>query len=176
LEDAEKLEQQKLRALELRDPIIDVDHAKAEVDTMRARLHQAEQVLEEHMLRAPEPGRVLRIFVTRGALLNPQATRMAIQFCPARPRLIRAEVEQAFAGRVEVGQPALVEDDGRSGSTWRGHVLRLADWYTQRRWINDEQLQLKDVRTLECLIALDPGQPPLRIGQRVRVTISRAAP
>jgi hypothetical protein len=52
----------------------------------------------------------------------------------------------------------------------------MADWYTQRRLVNEEQLQLKDVRTLECLIALDPGQPPLLIGQRVRVTISDVKP
>ena len=36
-----------------------------------------------------------------------------------------------------------------------------------------EPLQFNDVRTLECLIALNPGQPPLRIGQRVRVLIGR---
>ena len=116
---------------------------------------------------------MLRIFATPGEILNPQPKKMAVQFCPSRPRLIRAEVEQVFAQRVQVGQPAVVEDDGRSGTIWRGHVKRIADWYTQRRLIADEQLQLKDVRTLECLIALEEGQPPLRIGQRVRVTISR---
>ena len=34
-----------------------------------------------------------------------------------------------------------------------------------------EPLQFNDVRTLECIVTLDPGQPPLRIGQRVRVTL-----
>ena len=63
-----------------------------------------------------------------------------------------------FAQRVEVGQPAVVEDDGDSGNTWRGHVMRISDWYTQRRMIAEEQLQLKDVRTLECLIALAAGR------------------
>jgi len=71
---------------------------------------------------------------------------------------------------------ALVEDDYAFGTIWRGHVIRLSDWYAQRREVAEEQLQLKDVRTLECLIDLDPGQSPLRIGQRVRATIMRAAP
>jgi hypothetical protein len=34
-------------------------------------------------------------------------------------------------------------------------------------------LQVNDVRTLECLIALDPDQAPLRIGQRVRVLLGK---
>jgi len=34
-----------------------------------------------------------------------------------------------------------------------------------------EPLQFNDVRTLECIIDLDPGQPILRIGQRVRVQL-----
>jgi multidrug resistance efflux pump len=172
LQETEKVEQENLNILEAREPTADVERARAEVATMRARLLQAEQVLEEHVLRAPQEGRVERVFVTPGEWLSPQSKKTAIQFCPDKPRIIRAEVEQVFALRVEVGQPALVEDDGRSGKTWRGHVMRIADWYTQRRLVAEEQLQFKDVRTLECLIALDPGQAPLRIGQRVRVTIS----
>ena len=34
-----------------------------------------------------------------------------------------------------------------------------------------DPLQLNDVRTLECIIAVETGQPPLRIGQRVRVVL-----
>jgi hypothetical protein len=42
--------------------------------------------------------------------------------------------------------------------------------------VAEEQLQLKDVRTLECLIALESGQAPVRIGQRVRVTVRQQPP
>jgi multidrug resistance efflux pump len=172
-EEVVKAEEKKLAGLELQDPVVDLERVKAEVATMRARLHQAERVLQEHTLRAPEAGKVLRIFVAPSEYLTSPPKRMAIQFCPDRPRIIRAEVDQAFALRVEVGQPALVEDDGTSGISWRGSVTRISDWYTERRLIADEHLKLRDVRTLECLVSLNPGQPPLRIGQRVRVTISR---
>jgi multidrug resistance efflux pump len=118
----------------------------------------------------------LRLFVTPGELVSLQPKKMAVQFCADRPRFIRAEVEQVFASRLKVGQPADLEDDSRSGTTWRGHVMRIADWYAQRRLVAEEQLQLKDVRTLECLIALEPGQESVRIGQRVRVTVRQAPP
>ncbi len=166
-------EEKRLASLELQDPVMDLERVRAEVAAMRSRLLQSEQVLDEHTLRAPVNGKVLRIFVTPSELLTTPPKRMAIQFCPDSPRVVRAEVEQAFAGRVAVGQPAFVEDDVASGATWRGRVMRVSDWYTERRQIAEEHLQFKDVRTLECLISLDPGQSPLRISQRVRVTINR---
>lgn len=166
-------EEKKLAALELQDPLIDLESAKADAAATRARWLQAKQTLEEHTLKAPEAGTVLRISVSPSEFLTTPPKRMAIQFCPNRPRVIRAEVEQSFATRLEVGQTARIEDDGSSKCTWRGHVMRISDWYTERRQIAEENLQLKDVRTLECVISLDPGQQPLRIGQRVRVTISR---
>jgi multidrug resistance efflux pump len=175
-EEVVNAEEKRLAALKIQDPAAELEAAKAELATTRARLLQAERVLEEHTLRAPVAGKVLRIFATPSELLSTPPKRMAIQFCPDSPRIIRAEVDQAFARRVEVGQPALVEDDCSSSTTWRGHVARISDWYTERRQIADEHLQLRDVRTLECLISLEPGQQPLRIGQRVRVTISLPEP
>jgi hypothetical protein len=51
----------------------------------------------------------------------------------------------------------------------------MSDWYTHRRSILLEPSQQNDVRTLECIVEVDPGQPPVRIGQRMRVTIARAS-
>jgi hypothetical protein len=67
----------------------------------------------------------------------------------------------------------VIRDDSNAPAVWRGRVTSLSDWYTQRRSILQEPLQLNDVRTLECLIAVDPDQAPLRIGQRVRVLIGK---
>src|SRR5262249_54000302 len=175
-EEAVKAEETKLAALQVEDPTVELERVRAEVATIRARFRQSERVLREHTLRAPEAGKVLRIFVTPSEYVTTPPRRVAIQFCPERPRVIRAEVDQAFARRVEVGQPAQVVDDCSSAHTWRGRIARISAWYTERRQIADEHLQMKDVRTLECLIVLDPGQPPLRIGQRVRATISRTEP
>src|SRR5262249_17896981 len=94
-----------------------------------------------------------------------------VLFCPRSPRLVRAEVEQEFARRVGVGMTAVVQDDTSNAVSWRGQVTRLSDWYAHRRSMLLEPLQLNDVRTLECLIELDPGQALPRIGQRVRVVI-----
>jgi multidrug resistance efflux pump len=168
---AVRAEEEKLRELRLVDPQVAVSRAEAEVAAKQARLEQARRGLEECTLRAPADGKVLRIHVSPGDVLGPQAKQPAVLFCPDGPRVVRAEVEQEFAGRVKVGQTGLIQDDTRAEDRWHGRVLRISDWYTQRRSVMQDPLQLNDVRTLECILAVDAGQAPLRIGQRVRVTL-----
>jgi multidrug resistance efflux pump len=171
LEALERVEQARLRELELNDVTAAVKTAQANVTAREARLDQARRAQEECALKAPADGTVLRVQVGPGEVLGPQPRQPAILFCPTGPRIIRAEVEQEFAGRVKAGQAATVQDDATGGPTWRGRVKSVSDWYTRRRSVMLEPSRFNDVRTLECLIALDPGQPPLRIGQRVRVTL-----
>ena len=83
----------------------------------------------------------------------------ALLFCPDAPRIVRAEVEQEFAGRVGVGQKALIQDDATGGGSWRGQVKSISGWYSHRRSMLLEPLQFNDVRTLECILELDAGQP-----------------
>lgn len=171
LESSEKAEIDKLRELKVRDPAPAIARAQADVNAKRAQLDQAKRSHDDCTLRAPRDGTALRVLVSVGDVLGAEPKQPAILFCPAGPRIIRAEVEQEFAGRVSLGQVARVEDDASAGATWSGKVTRVSDWYTHRRSILQEPFQFNDVRTLECLITLDPGQPALRIGQRVRVAL-----
>lgn len=164
---------EKLRELQLLDPAVLVQRAEADVQAKQARLDQARFALSECVLVAPCDGEVFRILCGPGDVLGPNPKQPAVLFCPAKPRLIRAEVTQEFADRVAVGQPAIIENDTRAGETWTGKVQRLSNWYTLRRTSLPEPIQLNDVRTIECILSIDPGQAPLRIGQRVRVTINR---
>lgn len=174
LEAALAAEKDKLRELELADPAMQVERAEAEVRAKRARLDEAQYGLDECSIKAPVDGKVLRLLIGVGDVLSSQPRQPAVQFCPAGPRVVRAEVEQEFAGRVAKGQVALIQDDSSAGPAWRGKVIRLSDWYTHRRSMLQEPLQFNDVRTLECIVQLDPGQPTPRIGQRVRVTLGPA--
>ncbi len=171
---AESAEEEKLRELQLLDPATQGERAEADVAVKQARLEQAQFALAECSLRAPADGKVLRVLVGPGEALAAQPKQPAVQFCPNTPRIIRAEVEQEFASRVVLGQTASVQDDGNSGTEWRGKVVRISDWYTHRRSILLEPLQFNDVRTLECIIQLDADQPTPRIGQRVRVLLGQA--
>jgi multidrug resistance efflux pump len=165
-------EKEKLRELELIDPQAEVAQAEQVVAARQARLEELQHALGECLLRAPADGEVLRVLVGPGHVFGPHSREPAILFCPDQPRIVRAEVPQEFAVRVGIGQPVVMHDDTHAGEPWRGRVVRVSDWYTQRRSILLEPAQQNDVRTLECIVRLEPGQPRLRIGQRMRVTIA----
>jgi multidrug resistance efflux pump len=162
------------------DPSANVEEAEAAVQRYQALLDEAEFGLRECTVTAKAKGTILQLNVTPGELIGStplgptQNPRHPVVFCPAGPRIIRAEVNQEWANRAAVGQPALIQDDSSATASWRGHVTYLSDWYTHRRSTVLEPLQFNDVRTMEAIIEVEPNQPPLRIGQRMLVTLEGA--
>jgi multidrug resistance efflux pump len=171
LEAAETVEQAKLRELRLIDPRAEEEMVGAEVEAKQARLELARKAVEDCRVTAPKDGMAMRVLVSPGDTIGPQSQQPAVLFCPAGERIVRAEVEQEFADRVAEGQRAEVQDDSRAGRVWHGTMRSVSAWFARRREAVQEPGQFNDVRTLECIVSLDAGQPPLRIGQRVRVRI-----
>ena len=136
------------------------------------RIH-AEFALKECVLLAPEDGTVLRVLTHPGEILGPTPAAPALQFCPKGPKIIRAEVLQEWAYRVDNGQEVTIEDDTFAGATWQGRVKRVSQWFAEKRHKIFEPFMVNDVRTLECLIEVTSEGRPLRIGQRVRVKIKQ---
>lgn len=168
-------EEKKLEELRLNDPREYLQRAEAALAVQQARYDQAVLGLNECDLKAPTDGTVLRILVNPGDVLGSQPKQPAILFCPKGPRVIRAEIEQEFARGLALGREASVQDDSSDLTTWKGRVVRVADWYTHRRSLAQEPLQPSDVRVLEFIIALDTPPGSLRLGQRLRVTVGPPA-
>jgi multidrug resistance efflux pump len=162
----------KLAALEAIDPQSAVRLARLDLEAKKKDKEKADFALRECVVRAPVDGTVLRSQVQVGEVLGPNPKQPALVFCPGGPRIVRAEVEQEFANRVYLNQPARIQDDATGGGDWRGKVSHISDWYSHRRSVQLEPMQFYDVRTLEVIIKLDPSSKArLRIGQRVRVTL-----
>jgi multidrug efflux pump subunit AcrA (membrane-fusion protein) len=173
LEGVVEVEKNKLRLLQLNKPAFHIDRAKSEVAVKEIVLRKARRALERCELRSTEDGTVLRVFVNPGEWTSPDSKLPVIQFCPTGKRIIRAEVLQEWASLVASGQNVVIEDDTRAGPKWNGTVAQVSDWITHKRDVMIEPFMVNDVRTLECLIDVAPGGPPLRMGQRVRVTIQQ---
>lgn len=174
LVDAEKARLKELQgsALELR---LAISRAAAEVEAAQARLGQARLAVDECELRSPGAGRVLRLQAGIGDLLSSAPLQPAVLFRPEGPLVIRAEVAQEDAARVEKGAAVEIHDETESTPRWQGEVEQVSEWLARRRSTLLEPGELNDVRTLECIIKLrsDDG---LRLGQRVRVHIRPRPP
>jgi multidrug resistance efflux pump len=171
LEELDRLESERLAELQAQDVEADSKRAEYDVAIAEARRDQARLALDECRLKAPRAGTLLRILVSPGDVLAGDRGQPAVLFAADGPQVIRATVEQEFAPRIREGQPAIVQDEADLSQSWRGRVDRLAGWYAQRRTVLHDPSQMSDVRTLECVIVLEPGQPRLRLGQAVLVLV-----
>lgn len=167
-------EENKVKLLQMQDPNEEIRRLESLVGERTALHKQALADLADYTIRAPKAGTVLRITCGPGDPLGPTSRQPAIEFAGDGPRFVRAEVEQAFAGSVKPGLPVTIEDGTNAGGKWTGRVERVGDFFTHKRSIVQEPDQFNDVKTLECIIALDPNQAPLKINQRVLVTIQTA--
>ncbi|MGH7173441.1 MAG: HlyD family secretion protein [Gemmataceae bacterium] len=144
--------------------------AQANVEAKQAQLKEANNAVEECVVRAPVDGTPLRILVNVGQVLGSNPHQPAIQFAAQRPLLVRAEVEQEFVDHVHKEQSVVIEDHVTGKECARGKVVSLARWYAHRRSASPEMLSMNnDGRTLECLIKIESTSREIRIGQRVRV-------
>jgi multidrug resistance efflux pump len=167
-------EEAKLRAVQAGKPDAKVREAEENVALARQRVEQAKLGVKKCALEAPADGTVLRINVAKGAVLGPQSRQSPVLFAPAGPRVVRAEVEQEFAHRVQAGMTAVVQDEASGQTTWQGRVKRLGAAYLPKRSAGGPEsfaLGGSDARVMECVVELDAGQPQPMIGQKVRVNI-----
>jgi len=154
------------------DPQAAVRLAEMDVKDKERLIEAADVGIREHEVRAPCDGSLLRLGVSVGDVLGASPRLPIMEFCPAGPRIVRAEVEQEFASMVKVGQSAVLHDDATGGGSWKGKVLRIGDWFAKRRGQLFEPMEFNDVLTLEVILAVEPNSDqPLRIGQRMRVQI-----
>ncbi|MFO0844536.1 MAG: HlyD family efflux transporter periplasmic adaptor subunit [Gemmataceae bacterium] len=152
------------------DPRLAVEVAASEAEAARARLRQAEYALDQCVVRAPSAGTVVELSARPGEIVGQPGTAAPVRFQPDRPFVVRAEVEQELVSRVGPGQLAMVRDEMGGQGPWKGTVVRVGGIYARRKHRTDPT-QFVDVPTVECLVRLESGHTPLRIGQKLRVSI-----
>jgi multidrug resistance efflux pump len=165
------IEQARLEELKLQDPMLPEARARMLVEARQSQLELAENEQRQCELWAPTKGKVLRILVGEGDFVVGAAGPPALEFCPDRPRIVRAEMSQEWAQRLAPGQKVLLQDDEVPELQWEGEVRRVSDWLTSRRCVLPGPQELHDQRTAECIIEPKYSPQSLRIGQKLRVLL-----
>lgn len=139
--------------------------ALAALQGAEARRRQAAYEVEVRDVRAPVPGRIVRRAVATGAFVSAATPLFVIE--PDGRRVVRAELDEAFADRVKPGMMALVTREFQPGAGYRARVVRVADLLSGAA-LSDDTAARADARVVSVVLAL-PDDADLRIGQRVLV-------
>jgi RND family efflux transporter MFP subunit len=147
--------------------------AHASLDMARQKLDEARYELQQRSLRAPFDADVVQVSAQPGATVS-TSTSALFTLLPRKPRVVRAELNESFVGKIKPGMHAVVSPNSDTGAVhWDAHVLRLGKVYGPATLENDPQVRA-NARTVECVLAFDQPQD-LRIGQRVIVRFDTAA-
>lgn len=108
---------------DLRTVEVGRDGLEAQVEAARAALRLTEIDLAHTQIVAPEDGQVGEVGVRSGQYVTPGTNLLAVV---PRERWIIANVKEAQAGRIRVGQPATFTVDALDHAAFTGHVEQLS--------------------------------------------------
>jgi len=157
-----------------------VKEAEIGVKQAQAEVNTAQTALDQCTVRAKSAGTIERVTIGQGTTLGVGTREPALWLIPAGPRVVRAEVEPDFAHRVGDdirGKEVTVYDNTDPRLTYKGKVVDIGKTFLPKRSNGEASLMGNDTRVLEAVIEVaDPapaGRPPLRVGQRVRVSLGQ---
>ncbi len=146
---------------------------RARRDALKAARARLDAQWRKHWAFAPIDGVVIARSVQPGETVEAAAPLVTIVDL-SRLR-IEAEVDEYDVAHCVVGAPATIRSEAFPGKVWRGTIEEVADALVGRKIRPDDPGRPTDTRVLPVRIALR-GPTPLRLGQRVDVTIAADLP
>ncbi|MDR2012079.1 MAG: HlyD family efflux transporter periplasmic adaptor subunit [Rhodanobacter sp.] len=144
--------------------------AEAAVKVARQRVDEARVELDARTIRAPAAGRIVRRSVHVGDAVSAQSASELFQLLPDRPRIVRAELNEAYVDLVKVGMRAEVVRDADQDRAVPATVVRIGEVFGTSR-LTDDPVERVSAHEVECVLHLEGGD--FRIGQRVLVRFVR---
>ena len=144
-----------------------LDVQQASISAARAALAQADYVVEQHVVRAPDDGRIVRRYANPGMGASTLQVTPMFQLQPHTARIVRAELEERSLSAVRAGMRVEIVPEADQTRSYPGTVLRIAQVFGARRLQSDDPSQQSDERVVE--VVADAQQAPVLVGQRVLV-------
>lgn len=146
----------------------DLAAATAAVAVAAAQLKQAEFEVEVRQIRAPFDGRIVKRNAKPGDGISTFNITELFQLAPVAPRIVRADVDEAFIDHVKIGMPAEIISEINPDHKWQGKIIRIGEVFGSRKQTDDPN-ERQDVRVVDTVLSLNNEH--VRIGQRVLVKI-----
>jgi len=142
--------------------------ARRSADAARAHRRLDAYAVEARSLTAPVAGRVIRRSVSDGTWVAAGAPLFLME--PHGVRIVRAELDEAFADRLQPGMSAMVSLEANPSRSFPARIQRVSAMFGPST-IPGDPTAPTDTRSLEIVLSLQGGDA-LRLGQRVLVRIA----
>jgi HlyD family secretion protein len=145
----------------------------AAIGSARARLAEADYAVEQHVVRSPGDGRIVRRYANPGSGASTFQVTPLFQLQPRAPRIVRAELEERSIGQVHAGMRVQIVPEGDQSKTYPGSVIRIAEVFGSRKLQSDDPGKQTDERVVEVVV--DAQEAQVLVGQRVLVKFLKDA-
>jgi ABC exporter DevB family membrane fusion protein len=153
----------------------DVAIAKARLAAARAAVREAQSLLDKTVIRSPIDGTILGIYRRPGELVSTYFVDQPILSIGDLSTLyVRAEIDEADIGKLQLGLPAYVTADAFGSSRFMGKIIHVGEKLGQKKVHSDAPTERSDTKVLEVLIELNSPNP-LRPGLRVNTFVTSPA-
>lgn len=140
---------------------------RATLGAIRARLAESGYEVEQHVVRAPADGRIVRRFANPGVGASTLNVTPLFQLQPRTNRIVRAEVEERSLNAIHIGQMVEIVPEADQALKFDGKVLRIAEVMGARKLRSDDPAERVDERVVEVVI--DARSADVLVGQRMLV-------
>ena len=145
-----------------------VDQSQSRLRDLEAQLGYAQAEVARKTLKAPSDGILLSLDAREGASINQFGPYG--DFAPAGPVIVRAEIDELFADRLEIGQQAEIRYVGSDSTIATGKVIYLSPWLKKKSLFTQRAGDQEDRLVLEVKVSLDNGSS-LILNSRVECVI-----
>ena len=144
----------------------EIGEADAAVEATKQKLKQARHEIDVLTLRAPVDAHVVARATHLADVVSMQGNSALFTLLPDAPRIVRAELNEAFVAKIAVGMAADVTAEDGSDRAYKATVTRIGDIFGPSK-LTEEAQEVSDTRDVECILRLEGDA--LRVGQRVQV-------
>ncbi|ACK70520.1 ABC exporter membrane fusion protein, DevB family [Gloeothece citriformis PCC 7424] len=131
---------------------VDIQVAQTEVESAKVALKQAQTNLEQAYIRAPMPGKILKIHTRPGAKIGDSGI---VDLAQTDQMIAIAEIYQTDINKVKLGQRAIITSQAFPGEL-EGNVSLIGLQVSRQNIFSNEPGENLDRRVVEVKIRLNP--------------------
>jgi multidrug resistance efflux pump len=148
---------------------------EARIEHARAQRDLAEERLRETRLLAPFDGTVMRLLKREGEGVRTFEPEPVVLFGDLSKLRVRAEIDERFVTRLEVGQEAVVQGRNTRGKSYPGKVVQVEKILGDKTVFTRSSSERKDLNVLQVVIEMGAefrAPVGLQVDVRIRCAVA----